>query len=197
MASLDDNELPSFVRPASIGLGLLSLLVPIGVLSLGGYVQIGDWPAAMAPFGFVRIAIAYVLLSSPFVWWIALWLAAFCRPVWEAVTLLAFLAGLVVAGSTLAVSSGAGIELSNDWLQRHLVRIVWVVVLQFPFAFASSVLARMCNGTNRPIRTLDFVLGMALVGIVPILFSDFVILRQLSVLESAIGISSLRPHWVS
>ena len=189
MVAADDTPGPSFIRYAAIVIAFLAITAPVCVLSAGGYFQIGEWPSAMAPFGFTRIATAYVLLSAPLVWWLALAIGRCCRPFWEAVALLAGLTGLVAVGMTLSMSGVSEQSMGTQWLERHFIRIGWVVALQIPFAISSSVLLFASgNGhrlATRRIRWLDFVLATTLILVVPMPFSDFVVRRQMSLIETA------------
>lgn len=182
----------SILRTTAYLLVGCSLFLPIGILSIGGLMQLGYWPSAAAPFGLNRIAIAYVLLSAPLVWITARAIATVCSPFWESVTIIGILAGLLFAAASIGSFSYSNVEFGDTWMVRHLSRAAWVAALQFPFVISATLLLRKSNlkiGADEQaipqFRKLDFVISILLISVVPQTFNDFVVRRQMVLLDEA------------
>ncbi len=172
---------------------LAALLVPVMALGWAGYWQVGHWPAAAAPFGFVELLVAHALAGLPLSLLLA-WTVArqFFRqptepPRGRMGTLALAMGGLILACVAIVVAVplrdalvGSGWSRAEAWP----VRIIWLLVLQLPWAIGATRSLGAVAASWRP-RSLDLATAL-LLTVAPLQYQETLVSRQSQLVAHAL-----------
>ena len=172
----------------------LAIAVPLWALVFAGYQQLQCWPSASVPFGFVRLAGAYLLLGMPLAVKLGKTIRQFL-PTSSTVRLLLVLAGVVVAVLTVYCPRDQFAAL-NDPIARHFVRICWVIVLQLPWCVLSQLSESPLSDDSNRLPVIDILIGLLVIGTAPLAYGEHVIKRQSSLYTIAVRDQQVRTAYL-
>ncbi|MCA9200241.1 MAG: hypothetical protein KDA87_22030, partial [Planctomycetales bacterium] len=179
-----------------------AFIVPWWSLALAGMIQLNVFPAAVIPFGLNRIVLAYLAMAFPFCWLASAAMEQVVRPkTWVGKAVLAML-GLVAALVTVQwgpILTGGNAEPDVDLVERHVIRIIWILLLQFAWVWLARLLcangiASSESDADGP-RSLDFLIAISLLVFAPLAYGDYEMGRQFTVLQNAMRNSQKRTAW--
>jgi tetratricopeptide (TPR) repeat protein len=177
----------SFSPTIVFALRFLAVALPVGALAWAGHRQLSVWPAAAIPFGYIRIACAYVLMCLP----LSLWFGRACVACSPRLVRGLFVGGIVLGlcaavaviylpGPTLASASDRW-----DWLVRHGVRVAAVFVLQAPWCVAAASMDRHDVWRSSRVVLADLAVALLLIGLTPVFYAEYLIRQERLVYDQA------------